>query len=105
MKLRLIVSDIDGTLLTDRGVFLPQTEEALISLLKKGIHFATPSARTVPSTFGLPPSVWQLCTAGAFVNGSYVVTQSGVILENAPLERNAIAELLGGLESSESTWG
>ena len=87
-QIRLIVSDIDGTLITGDHRLLPGTVETLERVVERGVIFATLSARSRPNTLEAFPDLARLCRANGFVNGSYVTGGDGQALAR----RRAIRE-------------
>lgn len=77
---RMVVTDIDGTLLTDAGAIREETVEALRDLHAAGSILCSASARTPANTrIALGPAVGAF-SAFACTNGSHVLTREGDLL-------------------------
>ncbi len=71
MRVRLIASDMDGSLLNDKKEFPPRFWEDLQALDQKGIPFVAASGRSYPKQRRdfqqAPDSAWFICDNGALV--------------------------------------
>ena len=71
MRVRLIASDMDGSLLNDKKEFPPHFWEDLQALDQKGIPFVAASGRSYPKQRRdfqqAPDSAWFICDNGALV--------------------------------------
>lgn len=99
--IRLIVSDIDGTLVQDGGNQLnPEYFDVILELKKKGIHFVAASGRQVASieTLFAPirEKIFYLGDNGAYV-GCY-----GRNLFLYPMDREIALQLIGDIRSNPS---
>lgn len=86
MDIRLIVSDIDGTLLPAAGSVSPATAEAVAACRARGVEFAVASGRWYPAArkivvdqLGIRDGYMILCNGGA------VTRCDGSVLMEAPL--------------------
>jgi len=94
MDYDLIVSDIDGTLITRDNRLLPSTAKTLKDLINAGIHLATASARTKTNTAAVITELKGLCCAHAYVNGAFIETGDGEILLDQPIDADAVEKIL-----------
>ena len=82
---RIVFSDIDGTLLTDDKRVTPQTEKAVKGLLAKDIPFVLVSARMpeaiYPITEKMGVTIPLICYSGALV-----LTKEGQVLASTAME-------------------
>ena len=71
MNIRLIASDLDGTLLTDKKEISEMTKEALKETARRGIHFVPATGRSfsaVPKeVLGLPNTEYVITSNGAAI--------------------------------------
>lgn len=118
MKIRLIASDLDGTLLTDQKVLSPETEKALKMAAERGIHIVPATGR---SFHAVPDIVKQ------FTGVEYVITANGgavyrvssgeriyqclledeavkAVLEMEKPEKTALEVFIGGTPYSEEAY-
>lgn len=91
---QLVMSDIDGTLLSDENKILPSTENTIRELVKSGILFATASARTKSHSKRGISSIMEVCCANAYVNGTFVETSDGTVLIDDPIEDDDASHLI-----------
>lgn len=84
-KIRLIVSDIDGTLQPKQGVISETTRAAIRACRDHGILFSLASGRWFPSTVSVAE---ELGTRGPLIvaNGACIITPDGEILQEFPME-------------------
>ena len=52
-KVRLVVCDIDGTLVTDKNEFTPKTKEVIDRLHANGVYFGVASGRSIENQLGV----------------------------------------------------
>jgi Cof subfamily protein (haloacid dehalogenase superfamily) len=98
-RISLVVSDVDGTLVTTDKVLTPRTREAVSRLHAAGIGFSIVSSRP---PFGLRMLIEPLCLQlpmGAF-NGGALVTPDLTVLEQRLLEPRAALEAMAIFRSS-----
>jgi len=92
-KISLVVSDVDGTLLTQEKVLTPRACAAVQALYKAGIKFAVTSGRP-PRGMAMLQDPLELVTPMAGFNGGQFVTHDFTILEqktlSADISRQAI---------------
>jgi Cof subfamily protein (haloacid dehalogenase superfamily) len=105
MDYKLVLSDIDGTLLNDEGQLLSSTEKSIHDLVESGILFSTVSARTVPHTNNAIPGIVDVCAARAYCNGAYIEAENGVVLNDKPMEDEEVAFLVRQLAQSQASFG
>jgi HAD superfamily hydrolase (TIGR01484 family) len=89
-RIRLVVSDVDGTLITRNKQLTPATRDAVRALRERGIHFAITSSRP---TFGMNAIVDALGIdhpLGPF-NGSSIVNPDFSVVEEHVIPQTAVA--------------
>lgn len=77
MQYKLVLSDLDGTLLTDEKRLLPSTETTIRKLVKSGALFATASARNKSYSREAILNLSDICCANAYINGALIETPDG----------------------------
>jgi len=77
---QLILSDIDGTLLSDDSILLPSTETTIRKLVKSGILFATATARNKVYSMSAISPIMDVCCANAYANGAFIEASNGDVL-------------------------
>jgi hypothetical protein len=98
--IKLVLSDVDGTLVTPDKILTPRAVRAVDQLREAGIMFALTSARP-PQALSRFVEPLQLETPlGAFNGGLIVDTKMGVIEEKA-IAREFSAPIIGLLEQHE----
>ena len=85
MKLRMIASDLDGTLLTDKKEILESTEETLAGAAVQGIHFVPATGRAFHS---IPEEVLRLPGV------EYVITSNGAAVYSMKTGKRIYERLL-----------
>lgn len=82
MDYKIVLSDIDGTLLTSEHRVMPQTAAAIRQLTEKGIPFALVSAR-MPEA--ITPIIEEIGARAAAIcyNGALIITPEGVEIHDA----------------------
>lgn len=61
-RVRAVILDLDGTLLTSAGDVRAATREALARLVASGIHVVAATARTPRGVYGVVPEIpWAVC--------------------------------------------
>ena len=98
---RLFVSDLDGTLLNDKGVLDQEFFTLLEKLKEKGILFAVATGRQVPNVKKLFASVIDDVLIIA-ENGAYV-SYKGEEIFSAPIPKEYLKELIKSTESIPET--
>ena len=84
-RIKLVVSDIDGTLLDDTKALSQRTLAMIDTIMAKGVHFALMSARPPSGITPLVQSFAQPVAFGAF-NGGKIVSASGETLVDNSLD-------------------
>lgn len=89
---RLIVSDLDGTLLNENGIVSKETADAVKEVVKRGNIFAIATGRIYSQTQGVRESLGDeiLCICG---NGAAVYKNGNIISKN-PLSKDSVNKLL-----------
>lgn len=101
--IKLIASDMDGTLLDDKKQLPEDFYETMDMLTEKGIRFTVASGRTYAAVEHLFPESYRTRIDYICDNGAYIV-HDGKILEITPLERSVFEEFvraaqkIGGLK-------
>lgn len=85
MKIRIIASDLDGTLLTDKKEILESTEETLAWAAVQGIHFVPATGRAFHS---IPEEVLKLPGV------EYVITSNGAAIYSMKTGKRIYERLL-----------
>ncbi|MBN1678801.1 MAG: HAD family phosphatase [Anaerolineae bacterium] len=91
LPIRLIVADLDGTLLDSEHKLTPLTEQAVHAALARGVRFTVATGKTFPSTrehirqFNITIPV--ICA-----NGTLVHAADGTILHEEPIPREYAIE-------------
>lgn len=96
--IRLIVTDVDGTLLTE-GTSEPQPQiaETVRSLIKKGITFAIASGRSYESILGVFP---ELENDAVFIsNNGACVTEKGQTIVSYAMDRKIVFDVVSYIRS------
>ncbi len=95
---KIVFSDIDGTLLTDDKHVTPKTEKAVQELLGKNIPFVLVSARMpeaiYPITRKMDVTIPLICYSGALV-----LTKEGETLKSTVMEKDVTAAFIKEAES------
>lgn len=91
-RIRLVISDIDGTLLDTDGVLSPVAFVAVGRLRLKGIKLSLCSARPAFGMRWLVRTLGVDCTCAA-LNGALLFDPSGDSSSELPLERSVVQEL------------
>ena len=95
MNIKLVVSDIDDTLLPKGGAISEKTRQAVARLNERGIPFALASGRWFPSTVSVAREIG--CLGPLIVaNGGCVITTQGEILKEFPM-RDADVRIAYGI--------
>lgn len=94
MEYRLVMSDLDGTLVDNAHKLLPETEMSIRGLVESGRFFAIGSARKKSYMVDTYPGLSEVCCAHACTNGTYVETSDGEVLVDAPFERDELSLLM-----------
>ncbi|MDY4950278.1 MAG: Cof-type HAD-IIB family hydrolase [Clostridium cadaveris] len=89
---RLMVSDLDGTLLNEKGIVSKETAHAVKQVVKKGNIFAIATGRIYSQTEhvrdALGDEILCICSNGA------VVYENGNIISKHPLSKDSVEKLL-----------
>ena len=98
--MKLIVTDLDGTLLNTKKEISPKNVEALLSAQAKGVEIAIATGRTYANTLaicqraGLQPHIISN-------NGSFVYTKDGVKIMAIGLDRQPVKNAVSWLTNSK----
>lgn len=90
-NVRLIVTDLDGTLLTSRHTLSPFTQSAVEAALAQGILFTVATGKTFPSTTGLIEQ-FGITTPVICANGTLIHAPDGSPLHEDPIARELALE-------------
>jgi hypothetical protein len=103
-RLRLLLSDVDGTLVTSDKVLTARTLDAVERLRAAGILFAITSSRP-PGGLAMYVKPLQLTTPVAAFNGAYITTPTMEVTEESTIDDDVTESLLKVLdEHGLSTW-
>lgn len=103
MKIKLIASDLDGTLLTKDKRISERTRQALTLAAQKGIFFVPATGRSFSSVpkevLSLPGTEYVITSNGAAVYSA----KTGMRIHGCTLEEESVSLLLLALESAQGT--
>lgn len=88
MKYKLLVLDVDGTLLNDEKEITPRTLATLLKVQQMGVHLVLASGRP---TYGILPLAKKL-ELGNY--GGYIVSYNGAQVINAKMEKYCLSGVL-----------
>jgi Cof subfamily protein (haloacid dehalogenase superfamily) len=91
MPIRLIVADLDGTLLTSDHVVSPFTEKTIRATLARGVLFTVATGKTFPSTAWII-NLFDIKIPVICGNGTQVFAPDGTILHEDPIPRDCALE-------------
>lgn len=94
MKVKLIASDLDGTLLTDEKEITPFTREVLEEAVRQGVCFVPATGRAFAS---VPEAV------KSFPGVEYIITSNGAAIYSLSREKRIYERLLE-TEAAEAVW-
>lgn len=104
MSIRLMLSDVDGTLVTTDKTLTERSIEAVRALHDAGIHFAITSGRP-PRGMSMLVEPLSLRTPLAAFNGGLVVDREMAIVEELCVPGELVSNTIGLLEAHElSVW-
>ncbi len=95
--IKLIASDMDGTLLNDKKELPPDFYEVIDSLCEKDIRFTVASGRTYDALSHLFPEEYLTKLDFICDNGAYIVHE-GKVVDITPLDRATFEELIAACE-------
>ncbi|HLI19540.1 MAG TPA: Cof-type HAD-IIB family hydrolase [Stellaceae bacterium] len=97
-RIALVISDVDGTLVTSQKRVTDRTRQAVAALHKRGIGFTVVSSRPA---FGLRMLIETLAidVPVAACNGSVIASPQLELVEQRGLDRGAVSEILEFLEA------
>ncbi|MBN1201491.1 MAG: HAD family phosphatase [Anaerolineae bacterium] len=96
---RLIVTDLDGTLLNSDHEVSPLTENALRKAIAQGVLFTVATGKTYPSTLGWIRR-FNICIPVICGNGTIVHAPDGTILYEDPIPRELAIEAIHMAQSA-----
>ena len=96
MKYKMLVTDVDDTLLTDDHEITKENREAIMELQKNGVRFVLASGRPTEAITGIAKEL-ELSKYGGFVagynGGEILEMSSGKMLERKGLKREELLEI------------
>lgn len=102
MEIKVIVTDLDGTLLNSNSQINPKTKETLLKLQRDGYHLVLASGRPTPSVVGIAKEL-EMDLYDSYIltfNGAHVMNfQSKEVIYQQPLSVESSKAILGHLES------
>ena len=105
-QIKIIFSDIDGTLLNKKKEITPATAEAIRTLVARGIPFVPVSARPPAGIYPITTKMLGLSLPIICYGGAYVLSETGAVLadDTIPHEeaRRLLAELNAGYAQKAS---
>jgi Cof subfamily protein (haloacid dehalogenase superfamily) len=96
-KIRLLLSDVDGTLVPHDKVLTPATLHAVQELREAGIHFALTSSRP-PRGLQMYLAPLALTTPIAAFNGGMIVDTQNNVLEEHTIDDDVVPVIIGVLD-------
>jgi Cof subfamily protein (haloacid dehalogenase superfamily) len=103
-KIRLLLSDIDGTLVPHDKILTPRSLEAVQRLHDAGIVFAITSSRP-PRGLGMYVGPLQLSTPVAAFNGGMIIDPDGRVLEERLIDDDVVPTIIELLDAHDvSAW-
>ena len=100
---RLLLADVDGTLVTQNKVLTARTVDAVHRLHDAGVLFAVTSGRP-PRGMQMLVEPLALTTPIAAFNGGIVVTPQMSVLQQKVIPEELVAPIVAKLESSLDVW-
>ena len=97
--IRLVLSDVDGTLLTSAKELAPSTVDAVAALHAAGIRFTVTSSRPAQGVAMLIEPLAIDAPIGAF-NGGVFVDDALAVLHQLPLDVDAAAKIVGLIDDA-----
>ncbi|MFC1819863.1 Cof-type HAD-IIB family hydrolase [Thermodesulfobacteriota bacterium] len=88
----MVVSDIDGTLITREGIVTETTIKTIEKLKERGILFATISARSKKNSEIIFNNYSSLCDSQGYVNGGYVIADNETIMDER-IDNEIVSEI------------
>jgi len=101
-KIRLLISDIDGTLVPSDKILTPRTVQAVNDMREAGILFAVTSSRP-PRGMRMYIEPLQLMTPMAGFNGGMIVGPDTQVLEEWTIDDELIAKTIRSLDNHDVT--
>ena len=96
MKYKMLVTDVDDTLLTDDHEITKENREAIMELQKNGVRFVLASGRPTEAITGIAKEL-ELSKYGGFVagynGGEILEMSSGSMLDRKGLTREELLEI------------
>jgi Cof subfamily protein (haloacid dehalogenase superfamily) len=89
MSVRLVISDVDGTLVNHAKELTPETIAAVQRLRAAGLHFSLISARPPSGIAPLVTALGQTCPVAAF-NGGTILDADGGVIERHVLPQDVV---------------
>ncbi|KAL8430825.1 hypothetical protein ACSSS7_005684 [Eimeria intestinalis] len=103
-RVRLILSDVDGTLTDDSGAFVEANADAVALAHSLGIQVAFATGRGTAYVASLIEALSQKMdydgSPGIYMNGTYVLDEKGVPIVDAPLQPEVAERLLSAYISA-----
>lgn len=92
-NIKLVVADVDGTLLNSLHQLTAPTREVLLSLQHSGVHFSLATGKILPSVIEI---IEQLGLTQPIIlsNGALVQWPNGDVLFESPIPQHCIPELI-----------
>ncbi len=92
-KRKLLVFDVDGTLLTSSHTILPSTKQALAAVAADGHHIVLATARPPRSVVAIADRLGIDSTISIALNGAIIVTRNKILRET-PMNRDAVKKVI-----------
>lgn len=95
---RLYITDLDGTLLDERGTLRPRSRELLVEAIEEGAHFGVASARGIPSILklleGIPLRLPVIAKNGAVLGDA----ATGKVIAAQTFDRSLVNPVFNALQ-------
>lgn len=92
-KIKLIISDLDGTLFNGKGQISLESKKAIEQAQKKGITFAIASGRSFNSVAKAIQSIGLKCPI-ICSNGAEIYSEEGQLIKTSPLKKHVSKKVI-----------
>ena len=99
-EIKLVVTDLDGTLLNPQHTVSPRVEAAIKAVMAKGIPVVIATGKTRYSARHLI-KLFNLKTMGIYLQGMTLTDEHGTVLHRVDLDKNIAREVLDYAEAND----